>query len=106
MPRVNGSSLRKSSIAATLLLGVSSIIVTLAAPGSAHAAEPRPFYAGKMLTIIVGLPPGGGADAYARLVQRHYPRHIPGRPTIVVQNLPGAGSLQSVMFVTDTATTE
>lgn len=65
----------------------------------ADAAEPRPFYAGKTVTIVVGLPPGGGADAYARLVQRHYPRHIPGRPLIVVQNLPGAGSLRAVTYL-------
>jgi tripartite-type tricarboxylate transporter receptor subunit TctC len=55
------------------------------------------FYAGKQLKLIVGLPPGGGADAYARLVQRHLGRHIPGNPTAVVQNMPGAGSLRSVM---------
>jgi tripartite-type tricarboxylate transporter receptor subunit TctC len=59
-----------------------------------------------MVTIVVGLPPGGGADAYARLVQRHYPRYIPGRPAIVVQNLPGAGSLQSVMYLTANAPTD
>jgi tripartite-type tricarboxylate transporter receptor subunit TctC len=74
--------------------------------GPSQAAEPRPFYAGKTVTIVVGLPPGGGADAYARLVQRHYPRYIPGRPSIVVQNLPGAGSLQSVMYLTANAPTD
>jgi tripartite-type tricarboxylate transporter receptor subunit TctC len=68
--------------------------------GSADAAEPRPFYAGKTVTIIVGLPPGGSADAYARLVQRHYPRFVSGRPTIVVQNAPGAGSLRAVTYLT------
>jgi len=67
---------------------------------SASAAEPRPFYAGKTITVVVGLPPGGGADAYARLVQRHYPRHVEGRPAIVVQNLPGAGSLRAVTYLT------
>ena len=55
------------------------------------------FYAGKTIKLIVGLPPGGGADAYARLVQRHLGRHIPGAPAIVIQNMPGAGSLRSVM---------
>ena len=63
----------------------------------ARAQDARAFYAGKTLKIIVGLPPGGGADAYARLVQRHFARHVPGRPTIVTQNMPGAGSLRSVM---------
>jgi hypothetical protein len=55
------------------------------------------FYAGKTIKLIVGLPPGGGADAYARLVQRHLGRHIPGTPAILIQNMPGAGSLRSVM---------
>ena len=70
---------------------------------SAEAQDAKPFYAGKQLTIVVGLPPGGGADAYARLVQRFLPRHIPGTPTIVVQNMPGAGSLKSVMYLNSTA---
>ena len=83
-----------------LCVSVSVLIAGfLASAASADAAEPRPFYAGKTVTIVVGLPPGGGADAYARLVQRYYPRHIPGQPSIVVQNLPGAGSLQSVRYV-------
>jgi tripartite-type tricarboxylate transporter receptor subunit TctC len=63
------------------------------------ADDTKTFYAGKTLKIIVGLPAGGGADAYARLVQRHLARHIPGVPGIVVQNLPGAGSLRSVTFI-------
>ena len=85
--------LRVSLVAASLLFTLSS----------ARAAESRPFYAGKTMTIVVGLPPGGGADAYARLVQRHYPRHIPGRPAIIVQNLPGAGSLAAVRYVSANA---
>ncbi len=63
----------------------------------------RPFFAGKQITIGVGQPPGGGADAYARLVQRHLPRHIPGQPAIVVQNMPGAGSLNSITWLNSTA---
>jgi tripartite-type tricarboxylate transporter receptor subunit TctC len=63
------------------------------------ADSARPFYAGKQITITVGQPPGGGADAYARLVQRHLTRHIPGNPGIVVQNMPGAGSLKSITWL-------
>lgn len=66
-------------------------------PAVAQVDGVAAFYAGKQLKIIVGLPPGGGADAYARLVQRHLGRHIPGNPTAVVQSMPGAGSLRSVM---------
>jgi tripartite-type tricarboxylate transporter receptor subunit TctC len=70
---------------------------------SAMAADSRPFYAGKTMYLIVGEPPGGGSDAYARLLARHLPRHIPGTPGIVVQNLPGAGTLKSVMYINTTA---
>jgi tripartite-type tricarboxylate transporter receptor subunit TctC len=66
-------------------------------PAAAQGDSVGAFYAGKQVKIIVGLPPGGGADAYARLVQRHLGRHIPGNPGAVVQNMPGAGSLRSVM---------
>jgi tripartite-type tricarboxylate transporter receptor subunit TctC len=55
------------------------------------------FYAGKSIKLFVGLPPGGGADAYARVVQRHLGRFVPGSPTVVAQSMPGAGSLRSVM---------
>jgi tripartite-type tricarboxylate transporter receptor subunit TctC len=72
-------------------------ISSLASSPSALADDAATFYAGKTLKIIVGLPPGGGADAYARLVQRHLGRYVPGAPAIVTQNMPGAGSLRSVM---------
>jgi tripartite-type tricarboxylate transporter receptor subunit TctC len=72
-------------------------LVTVAAGQAALADDAASFYAGKTLKIIVGLPPGGGADAYARLVQRHLGKHVPGAPAIVTQNMPGAGSLRSVM---------
>ena len=66
-------------------------------PLPAFAQDASAFYAGKTLKLIVGLPPGGGADAYARIVQRHLAKYIPSAPTIVIQNMPGAGSLRSVM---------
>jgi len=51
------------------------------------------YYAGKTLTIVVGYKTGGGYDATARLLARHLPKHIPGKPTVIVQNMPGANSL-------------
>ena len=51
------------------------------------------FYRGKTLRIVVGFAPGGGFDTYARAVGRHINRHIPGSPTVIVENMPGAGSL-------------
>ena len=55
------------------------------------------LFGGKTIKIIVGMPPGGGVDSYARLVQRHLGRFLSGSPGIMVQNMPGAGSLRSVM---------
>lgn len=57
------------------------------------AAQSDSFYAGKQVSLMVGFPPGGGYDVYARVVARHMPRHIPGNPNIIVQNMPGAGSM-------------
>jgi tripartite-type tricarboxylate transporter receptor subunit TctC len=75
----------------------SLLLLALAAATPVTArAEPAPF-AGKTIRIIVGMPPGGGVDGYARLVQRHLGRFLAGTPAIVVQNMPGAGSLRAVM---------
>jgi tripartite-type tricarboxylate transporter receptor subunit TctC len=92
---MRGAPYRRPSVAAILASGALSLLAT-----PCPADDANPFYAGKTLKIIVGLPPGGGADAYARLVQRHFARHLPGNPTIVTQNMPGAGSLRSVMALT------
>jgi len=67
----------------------------VAAP--AHAQESvANFYKGKQIRLIIGLGPGEAYDVYARLLARHYPKHIPGSPTIVPQNQPGAGSLNAI----------
>jgi tripartite-type tricarboxylate transporter receptor subunit TctC len=95
MPRSSPSCTRLVTAAA-----VAAAASGLAAgPSVAQQETPsaQSFYAGKTIKLIVGLPPGGGADAYARLVQRHLGRHIPGAPAILIQNMPGAGSLRSVM---------
>ena len=52
-----------------------------------------PYYEGKNLTIIVGYSPGGGYDRLSRVIAKHLPRYIPGKPTVLVQNMPGAGSI-------------
>jgi tripartite-type tricarboxylate transporter receptor subunit TctC len=57
------------------------------------------YYAGKTIDFIIGTPPGGGYDIYARLVARHLARYIPGKPTIVVKNMPGAGSAKAAQFI-------
>ena len=68
-----------------------ALLLGLALALSAHAQNPP--YAGKTVTIIVGYKPGGGYDATARLLARHLPKHIPGKPTVIVQNMPGGNSI-------------
>lgn len=52
-----------------------------------------PYYEGKRITIIVGFSPGGGYDILSRLLAKHLPKYIPGKPTIIVENMPGASSI-------------
>jgi len=66
------------------------VIFLLGAPVFALGAS---YYEGKILTIVVGYKPGGGYDRYARLYAKHLPKHIPGNPTTIIQNMPGAGSI-------------
>jgi tripartite-type tricarboxylate transporter receptor subunit TctC len=98
MPRPTSSDCRRFTAAAAVAL---LVLGPSARPSTAQEVQPaqsaQNFYAGKTIKLIVGLPPGGGADAYARLLQRHLGRHIPGMPAILIQNMPGAGSLRSVM---------
>lgn len=56
------------------------------------ASGQQDFYSGKRLRFLVGYPPGGGYDLASRIVARHMGRHIPGNPSIFVQNMPGGGS--------------
>jgi tripartite-type tricarboxylate transporter receptor subunit TctC len=73
-------------------LGLITAVVATTAFASG-AAQAQSFYDGKTVRIVVGLAPGGGFDTYARLIGRHLGNHIPGKPTVIVDNMPGAGSL-------------
>jgi tripartite-type tricarboxylate transporter receptor subunit TctC len=57
------------------------------------------FYKGRTISVIAGFAPGGGYDLYARLLSRHLGNHIAGKPTIVVQNMDGAGSVRAANYV-------
>lgn len=83
--------MRSFAIAATLSLLATS------------AVAQQDFYAGKQINMLIGSSVGGGYDAYARLVIRHLPKHIPGRPNIVGQNMPAAGSLVAMNVIANTA---
>jgi tripartite-type tricarboxylate transporter receptor subunit TctC len=69
---------------------------TMAAGSSALADAVEDFYKGKTLTFIVGNSAGGVYDLYARTVAKYLPGHLPGKPAVIVQNMPGSGSVQAV----------
>ena len=78
------------------------LLLTFLMPSTGRAAE-ADFYHGKTITIICGYGVGGGYDAYARLLARHLGRPHPGPPTIIVQNMPGAGGMRAANLVYTTA---
>jgi tripartite-type tricarboxylate transporter receptor subunit TctC len=82
-----------ASFAAALACGLAPL-----APALAQEAKP--------VNIVVGFSPGGGYDAYARLLSRHYGRHLPGAPKVIVQNMPGASSLKAVTWLDSGAPTD
>ena len=76
-------------------------LIALAAPATSSSAGD--YYAGKSIDLLIGAPPGGGYDIYARALARHYGRHIPGQPTIVAKNMPGAASARAAGFISTLA---
>lgn len=81
-----------------------AIPVLLLGTGPAHAADPvADFYRGKTVQVLVGFGPGGGYDLYARTLARYMGRHIPGNPTMVPQNMPGAGGVKVMNYLYNVA---
>jgi len=80
-----------------------ALLYTTPAPAADSVAD---FYKGKTVTIVIGYSPGGGYDAYARALARHYGRLIPGQPNVIVQNMPGAGSLLAANHIYSKAVTD
>ena len=78
---------------------IAAIISLLLVIGQASQTLAAPFYEGKLITIIVGYKPGGGYDRMARLVGKYLPKYIPGKPTIIIQNMDGADSILSANYV-------
>jgi tripartite-type tricarboxylate transporter receptor subunit TctC len=79
---------------------LAALIALAALTTSAVAGD---YYAGKSIDLLIGAPPGGGYDIYARALARHYGRHIPGQPTIVAKNMPGAASARAAGFISTVA---
>jgi tripartite-type tricarboxylate transporter receptor subunit TctC len=81
-------------------LALLAAAITLNPAAAESVAE---FYAGKTFTIVVGSDVGGGYDTNARLLSRHIGKFIPGNPTVIVQNRPGAGSITAANYIYNTA---
>jgi tripartite-type tricarboxylate transporter receptor subunit TctC len=86
-----------------LILPAICTVLAAAPTVQARAQTPEQFYAGKNIDFVIGYPPGGSNDTWARLVTRHLGKYIPGNPTIVPRNTPGAGSFLAVNQVFNVA---
>jgi tripartite-type tricarboxylate transporter receptor subunit TctC len=80
-------------MAPKILFAVIVCVAICALSWYTQANAAPPYYEGKTITMIVGFSPGGGYDRLSRILAKHMPKYIPGKPTIVVQNVPGAGTM-------------
>lgn len=79
-------------------LSIGALLMIASAPAVA-----QPFYEGKTISLMVGLAPGGGYDLYARYLARHFAKHIPGNPRVIVENKPGAATATATTFIYNSA---
>src|SRR5256885_12045789 len=80
-----------------------SFIAAALALSASAAAQTSAAFKGQTININVGYPAGGAPDLYFRVLARHYARHIPGNPTIVPKNMPGAGTLRAANYLYNVA---
>src|SRR5258705_2633099 len=85
------------------LLGSVLFATCCLAPAFASAQSLESFYRGKTINVIIGYPPAGANDLYARLVARHIGKHIPGNPSGIARNMPGGGSLVAANHIFNVA---
>src|SRR5688572_9284449 len=85
----------------TFGLVAATAVLALMAPASAQTVEQ--FYTGKQIGVVVGSAAGGGYDVIARLVTAHMGKYVPGKPTFVVRNMPGAGGITAANHVASVA---
>jgi len=74
-------------------------VALVAAGASAQAQSVADFYKGKNVTVYIGFSPGGTYDLFGRMVSRYIGKHIPGQPTVIASNMPGAGSLTATNWL-------
>ena len=80
-----------------------SLIIALAAAPARAADAVADFFKGKTVQVLIGFGPGGGYDLYARTLARYMGKHIPGNPTLVPQNMPGAGGVKAMNYLYNVA---
>src|SRR5690242_5548572 len=100
MPKRKEDSVQKMRMIAA---AVGLVAMVLGSPAPVRADPVADFYNGKTVRMLIGYGPGGGYDLYGRVVAQFLARHLPGHPTIVVQNMPGAGSLLAARYMRDVA---
>ncbi|MGH6771385.1 MAG: Bug family tripartite tricarboxylate transporter substrate binding protein [Xanthobacteraceae bacterium] len=83
-----------------------AVAALLLCTGGARADPVAEFYKDQQVALVVGFSSGSGYDVYGRLVARYLSRHIPGRPTVAVQNMPGAGSLRAANYLYNDASND
>lgn len=83
-----------------VILVASALAIAAVAAKPAGAAD---FYSGKTITFIIGSSPGGGYDTYSRLIANHIGDHLSGHPTVVPQNMPGAGGIRAANYLYNVA---
>lgn len=93
----------KGTSVAALITFVALLLGTGVTNPAAYAQGEQPYYRGKTLRFIVGFTAGGGHDVYTRLIAKHIGKHIPGNPSVIVQNMPGGGSLISANYLYNVA---
>jgi tripartite-type tricarboxylate transporter receptor subunit TctC len=91
-------SLPRKTLHRKILLGTLAVAAVLVA-ADATAQPVEQFFARKTVTITIGYTAGGSYDLYGRMVARHLGKHIPGQPTLIAQNMPGAGSLKAANYL-------
>jgi tripartite-type tricarboxylate transporter receptor subunit TctC len=82
-----------------LLLSALLMLMTMADDNPAAADSALDFYRGRDISLFISTGPGGGYDSYGRVLARHYGRHLPSSPNIIVQNMPGAGGLRATNHI-------
>lgn len=85
------------------MLALAGLAAGLGVPADGAGASVADNFKGKSISLVIGFPPGGGYDAYARAIGGHIGGHIPGKPSIVVRNMPGASSLRAANYIYNTA---